>query len=173
MGDHDGRATFRGLFQRSLHYRLALSVKCRGGFVQQKDLGVSDNGTSNCDPLFLSTTHLTTALANQGVKFLRKFLDERERVGFLGRILHLLVSHSFAPPADVLANRCSEEHRLLSHNSNCLSQLADIERSDFLSTNCQSPASNVVKTLNELNNGTFSAATLSNQRRGLAMIDLE
>ena len=59
------------LIQSRLYLSFTLSVQGRCGLIQQEDLGVANQGSSNGDSLFLSATQLGPSLSNQGVKFLQ------------------------------------------------------------------------------------------------------
>lgn len=58
------------LVQCLLHYSFTFIVQGWGGHVQQEDFGVSDQCSSDCNPLLLPTTHLTSTLSNKCIKIL-------------------------------------------------------------------------------------------------------
>jgi hypothetical protein len=58
------------LIQCGLHHSFTFCIQGWGGLVQQKDLGIADQGPGNGDSLFLSPTQLRPSLTNQGVKLL-------------------------------------------------------------------------------------------------------
>ena len=49
VGDDDAGAAFLRLVQSVLHHLLRLRVQRRGGLVQQKDLGLADQGSGDGD----------------------------------------------------------------------------------------------------------------------------
>lgn len=53
-------------------YLLALRVQCRGGLVQEQDLGVADDRPGDGDALLLTARQLRTLGAHVGVVFLRQ-----------------------------------------------------------------------------------------------------
>lgn len=55
VGHHHGGAPHHQLVQSILHHTLALSIQSRGGFVQQQDLWVFQNGAGDGDALLLSS----------------------------------------------------------------------------------------------------------------------
>ena len=63
MRDDQGRAFSHDLGQGCLHVVFTFGIKRTGGFVEQKNLGVFEDGPRNCDPLFLAArqTHATLA----------------------------------------------------------------------------------------------------------------
>ena len=71
VGYDNGRASFPGLIQSLLDYLLTLCVQGRGGFIEEEDLGVTDQSTCNGDPLLLSSTQLGTLDSNVGIVALK------------------------------------------------------------------------------------------------------
>ena len=137
--DHDGRAPLTRLVQRVLHHRLALGVERRRRFVEQKDLGVSNQCARNGDALLLSARQLRTSLANQSFKFLCvckstlkllyinqlsqpsanlwKLLNEVKCVCQLRRLNHIIHTAALAPEHDVLLDGRIEQYGLLTDNT--------------------------------------------------------
>ena len=71
VGNDYGGATFPGLVQSLLDYLLTLRIQGRGGFIEEKDLGVTDQSPSNGNSLLLSSTQLGTLGSNIGIVALR------------------------------------------------------------------------------------------------------
>ena len=71
VGNDNGGATFPGLVQSFLDYLLTLRVQGRGGFIEEKDLGVTDQSPSNGNSLLLSSTQLGALGSNIGIVALR------------------------------------------------------------------------------------------------------
>jgi hypothetical protein len=55
MSNDDGGATLHSILQGHLNLLLRVLIECRGGFIQQKDLRLSDDGSCNGDSLLLSS----------------------------------------------------------------------------------------------------------------------
>lgn len=55
MRHRDGGAALRGLVQGRLHNLLRLRVQRAGGFVEEEDLGVAEQGARDGDTLFLAS----------------------------------------------------------------------------------------------------------------------
>ena len=58
------------LVKCSLNNGLTLSIEGRRGFIQQKDFGVTDESSSNRNPLLLSSTQLSPSVPDQRLKLL-------------------------------------------------------------------------------------------------------
>lgn len=61
---------YQYLVESSLYNSLVGTVQSRCGFIQEKNLRVTQDATSNGDPLFLSSTELCSSLSNWRVVFL-------------------------------------------------------------------------------------------------------
>ena len=71
MSHDNGCPSGPGLVQGRLNDRLALGVQGRGGFVEEQNLRVSNEGPRDGDALLLSAGQLSAAFADQGVVFLK------------------------------------------------------------------------------------------------------
>jgi hypothetical protein len=54
VGDGDGGATLRGGIKGGLHHLLGLGIQGGGGFVEEKDFGVTKESTGDGDTLLLT-----------------------------------------------------------------------------------------------------------------------
>ena len=89
MGDHQGGAVTHQFFQRGLHQRLALRIERRGGFIEQQQRRIAQDGTRDCDALALAAGQRDAALAELRFKSTRQTADEFGGVGKLGGALDL------------------------------------------------------------------------------------
>ena len=85
MRDHDGGAVLAEMLDRFLHLFLGFRVERGGGFVQQHDWCISDQGAGDRDPLALASGQLRTMLADGRVVAERETHDEVVRAGGFGR----------------------------------------------------------------------------------------
>ena len=67
VSNHDGGPTLPGFVQSLLNHLLTLRVQGRGSLVEEEDLGVSDERSSDGYPLFLSSTQLCAFCPNISV----------------------------------------------------------------------------------------------------------
>ena len=66
VGDDQGGAVAHGVFERGLHIALAGGVEGAGGFVEQQQRGVFENGAGDADALALSAAQAHAAFAQIG-----------------------------------------------------------------------------------------------------------
>ena len=76
--DHQRRASLHQGGQGRLHMLFGFAVQGRGGFIQQQDRRIFQQGAGNRQALALATRQTHTILANQGVKAHRHIADEFE-----------------------------------------------------------------------------------------------
>lgn len=62
VGNDEHSATPSGPIQRLLHHSLRLCIQSTGGFIQNQDSGVLDQGAGDGDALFLTTGQSYTSL---------------------------------------------------------------------------------------------------------------
>ena len=84
MGDDDGGAATAEAGERLLHQRLAFGVQRAGGFIEQQDAGVAEQGAGQSDALALATGEALTAGADAGGEAFRQVGDEAGGGGFGG-----------------------------------------------------------------------------------------
>lgn len=70
MGDNDDSKhfLFKQLVESLLHLMFALSIQSASSLVKKQDSRSSDEGTSDCNSLLLTTREAASSLTNQGVK---------------------------------------------------------------------------------------------------------
>src|SRR3989338_9284854 len=111
--DDDRGAAFHEFFECLLDIALGLGVERGGCFVEHDDWGISKECAGKCLALALAAGKFYSALADQGVVFCGKKVDELVAMCELGRVEHLLVSCARSPVTDILHERPVEECRVL------------------------------------------------------------
>ena len=72
VGNGDGGAALHESFECFLHQALALGVECRGGLVEDEEVGVEQQCPSDADALALAAGEEAAALAEGGLVALRE-----------------------------------------------------------------------------------------------------
>mmetsp|Transcript_12195 Transcript_12195/g.20555 ORF Transcript_12195/g.20555 Transcript_12195/m.20555 type:complete len:144 (-) Transcript_12195:1280-1711(-) len=142
---------------------LTFGVQGGGSLIKQEDLGLSDQGPRNGDPLLLTSRELDTSLPHQSVKSLGEkslVLDKSERVRHLAGLLNLPYGNiaMLKAIADVLLDAPREERRLLRHNGDLALEPHGIKSLDFLATEKDLAIVRVVVPLDERDDARLSAA---------------
>ena len=89
VGDGYRRTGLHQTFESILYQSLALRVEGRGGFVEDEDGRVLQDGTGNADALALSAAEASAAVADVRVEALLRCHDEVVGIGNLGRFFNL------------------------------------------------------------------------------------
>ncbi len=103
--------------QRALDFPLGAGVERAGGFVQQQDRRVLEDGAGDGDALLFAAGKLQAALAHHGVIALRQLDDEFVDLGQPRRFLDLGIAGADPAIGDVVADRVVEQHRVLRNDA--------------------------------------------------------
>mmetsp|Transcript_10107 Transcript_10107/g.34914 ORF Transcript_10107/g.34914 Transcript_10107/m.34914 type:complete len:239 (+) Transcript_10107:762-1478(+) len=165
--NHHGRQLGLGNepIQGSLHHGLALVVQRGGGLVQEQDLGLLNQRSSDGDPLLLPTAQQGPALPKLSVVPVWEVHDEVVGVGQrcgLHNALHRTVpGRLFAvivPQSDVVKNGALEQHRLLTNKRHLVVQPPVVELLHVLLVeDCVSNV-RIVEPLDQLDDGGLARA---------------
>ena len=113
VGDDEGGAARHEAVERLLHKVFALGVERRGGFVEDEDVGIGEDGTSYGETLPLSAAEERAPIADKGVVALGLLHDEVVGMSYLGSTNNLLHRSIGEPEGDVVADGVVEEVGLL------------------------------------------------------------
>src|SRR5665647_2492126 len=107
-------ASLHQSFQGGLNLAFRFAVQCGGGFVEDEDGRVLENGACNCDALALASGKFYAALADQRVKSLRHFAYEYHRMGGLCGVNDFCLRHlAHLTVGDIGGNRVIEQYHFL------------------------------------------------------------
>ena len=130
MGHRDDGAAMCQPIQRLLHRLLGFRIECRGGFIEQQDRRIAQEGPRDGESLALAAGKLQPALADQRIIALRQPADEA--IGFrrFRRGPHFRIGRVRTAIADIFHHRALEQlHILRDHgdrrNQAGLGQFAD------------------------------------------------
>ena len=93
--------------------RLGLGVEARGGFVEDEDARIGQDGAGDGESLALAAAEFYAALADDGVVSVGKAFGELIDPGDAAGFENLLLAGKRPGECDVLANRAIEEKRVL------------------------------------------------------------
>ncbi|KAL3661086.1 hypothetical protein V7S43_013695 [Phytophthora oleae] len=162
------------LVQSFLHHLLALRVQGTRGFVQQQDVRVLQDGTSDGDTLLLTTRQLLTLHTDLGIVAVREFGDESVRVGHLGSFLDLfLTGFGSETVGDVLSDSTDEQCGLLTDKTDLTPKPVEVEVTCINAIEQHLTFDGVVKPLNKGYTSTFTAAARSTECNSLSSFDSE
>lgn len=136
VSNGDGSAAGSGAVESVLNNRLRIGVERRRRLVEQQNLRVGDDGTSDSDALLLPAGEEHATFADMGVVALRKRRDETIGVGelggiddsgalFLGRLV--LKAGPDETVRDVAGDGRREKRRLLHDEADLVAKPLDVE----------------------------------------------
>ena len=115
-----------------------------------------DEGTSQCDSLFLTTRKLSSGSTHVSVDRVRQSLDDLGRVGLSKSSEYLLIRGVWVAVEDVLLDTLVEEDWLLSNISDLLSETFEVNASQVLGSNHHIALCRVVVALQQFYGGTLA-----------------
>ena len=143
--DDEHGPTLHEVGERGLDGSFALGIKRGGGFVEDEDRGVLEQGAGDGEALALPAGETCSAFADHRIVALRKTLDEIVRERGLcggGDPLHGDVGLAIG---DVVANGVVEEHRLLRDFADLLAERDESEVADVVVIEKDGAAGDVVE----------------------------
>jgi hypothetical protein len=158
VGDHQGGAALHQPFQRRLHQRLALGVERRGGFVQQQDRRVLQEGAGDGDALALTAGQPQAGLAGAGQIALGQGGDEVVRGGGAPRRPRSSAWGAGAAIGDVGGDGVVEQERLLRHQGDVGAQVVQASARGCRGRSGSRPGGDVIEAGQQAQDGALAAA---------------
>ena len=169
VGDRDHGAPAHQPAERLADRFLGFAVERGGGFVEQQDRRVLQEGARNRDALPLAARQLDAAVADHGGEAFRQGLDEiaarRDR-----RAQHLVVGGVRPAVADIFQDRAMEQRDILRHHRDRLAQALLRDPRDVLAVDGDAALLHVVEPLQQHEQGGLAAAGLADQSDPLARL---
>ena len=115
-----------------LDARLGAGVDAAGGFIQDQDRRVGQDGAGDGQQLALALAEVAGALGEHGLVALGQLADEVIGVGHLGGAGCTSSSRGIQPPvADVLHHRVGEQEGILQHQPQLAAQVVFLDVADI------------------------------------------
>lgn len=135
MGNDKGCAPGEKCLEGLADEGFTFGIEGTGGFVENEEVGLEENGTGDADALTLPTTEESTAVANGGVVGLGELKDEVVGLGNLSRLLDLLPSGMGSAVGDVVPDSIVEKECVLFNNTYVLPERGGTELLDGTAIN--------------------------------------
>ena len=171
MRDHDGGAPLADHSQRTLDGRLGLVVHGAGGLVQDKHLGVFENGACQGQTLALAARELLAPLAQAGGKAQRQLFDEFGGLGGARGLGNGRIADArgvLLAIGNVVRHAGVAQKSVLRHIANGAAQVLQIQRVYGLAVQQNPALLGRVKAQQQLDQGGFSRAGRPYKSRRLA-----
>ena len=158
VGDDEGGAALHEEIEAVLDHGFGLGVEGAGGFVEDEDAGVGEDGAGDGDALALAAGELDAALAYDGVVLLGETLGELVDAGDAAGVHELLFGGVGATEEDVFADGAVEEERLLQDDSQLLAVAAEADGCEVNAVHEDLAAGGGVEAADERDDGGFAGA---------------
>jgi len=89
VGDHQGGAALHDLVQSSLDMPLGLGIEGRGGFVENQQWGILQQGAGNCQALALAARQQYAVLPDLGIQAFGQLANEVHGIGVGGSFFNV------------------------------------------------------------------------------------
>ena len=156
--DGEDGATFHGVFQGRLDGPLGFGVEGGGGFVEDQDGGVPQEGAGDGQSLPLPPGEEGAALGDGGVVALRHGGDEVVGVGGLGGGFDLVAGGFGHAVGDVVGDGVVEEEGVLGDESDALAQAGEGPVAQVLPGDADGAGGGVEEARQEVDEGGFPRA---------------
>ena len=179
VGDYQGGAARHGGFECGLHHALALCVQRAGGFVQQQQGRILQDGARDRNALALAARQAHASLPQKGVVALGQGADELVGKGGFGSGHHFIRAGFRLAVADVFQRAAGENYRVLRHDADAPAQVVQRQRPDVGAVQADGsrvagvPGVRIVKTQQQLEHRALACAAGTDQRDRLARTHLQ
>ena len=150
-------------FQGLLDLGFGLGVYAGGGFVQDKDAGIAEDGPGNGEALAFTTGDADAPLANGGVVAFREVEDKVVGVGGRRRGDDFVHGGFGFAVGDVLGHGAVEEKGVLEDDPDLFSKGLEADVADVVSVDEDRPFLQVVEPADEVDQGGLACAAVSGQ----------
>ena len=171
VGDDDGGLAGEKFVEGLLDLLFALGVEGGGGFVEDQDRSVAEEGAGEGDALFLTAGEAGAFLADDGLVAVVEIDDELVGKGVAGGFFDLLAGGIETANANVLDDGVVEEDRILRDQRDRVVESFLFDLTDVASVDPKSAPLDVVETADEVGEGRFSGATGADEGDDLAAFD--
>lgn len=170
VGDGNGGAGLHEPFERFLHEAFAFGVECRGGFVEDEDGRILEDGAGDGDALALSAGEAAAAVAHLGVVAFLAFHDEVVGIGDFRRFDDLLHRGVFHAEGNVVEETVVEEDGLLVDVANHGAEVGKVDALHVGAVDENLAFGHVVIAGQEVDEGRLARTALPHQCDGLSAL---
>jgi len=173
VGDDECCSALHELCEASLDESFAFGVEVAGGFVEDEDGGVGEDGAGDGDALFLSAGEADAALADEGVVSEVEFGDEAVGVGGLGGVFDVALGGVALGVGDVLGDGAVEEEDILFDDAEESAVGPWVDVAEVVSVEADGALGGVVEASDEVAEGGFAGAAGPDECDGFACGDVD
>ena len=168
MRDHEDGAVFHESVEGGLDEVLGLGIDAGGGFVEEEDGRVLEEGAGDGEALFFAAREFDAALADIGVELLGERFDEGLATGIRESGPELFFGSVAAGEEEVFAHGAVEEEGLLSHVADIFAQGGFVDLGELVPIDEDAALVVVIEARQEVDDGGFASSGGADESDGLA-----
>ena len=146
------------MLQRGLNRALTVRVQRRGGFVQQQQRCVLEQGTGDGDALLLAAGEARPAFAQFAGEAVRQGVEEVGRFGRFRSLADFRIAGLKPAVTDVVGGTGGEDHRGLRHQGQGFAQLGGLQQAQVHAVERDAPRLRVVEAQQHREHGALAGA---------------
>jgi len=171
MGDHNDRPVLHQFFDGVLDQFFRGGVQGTGGFVQNEDGRILQEGAGDGQPLLLPSGKEHAPFPDQSVQLLGHGFDEIPGVGRLQGLDDLLFAGSRQGIGDVVPDRVVEKDRFLGHHPDLAAQGIQGDVAEIFSVDDDLPAGGIVEAQHQRGERRLPAPGRAHQGQDVPFVD--
>jgi len=173
MGDADDGAIFGEVVDGFLDFGFGLGVEGGGGFVEDEDGGVADEGAGDGDALALSAREAEATFAERGVVTVGEGFDEVVGVGFAGGGDDFIAGGAGFSEGNIFSDGGVEEEDVLADEGEMEAEVGEAEGFDGFTVDFDLAEGGVIESEEEVDEGTFSGTAFTSKSEAFTSPELE
>ena len=173
VGDDEGGAVGDEFFKGVLDEHFGVGVDGGGGFVEHEDAGVGEESAGEADELALAEGHLGAAFADLGVVTVLEAFEDFVAAEFLGGGDDLGLGGGGGGVADVVQDGAAEEVVVLRDDAHLFVEGFGGDLVEVVAVEEDAAALGEIEAADEVHDGAFAAAGVTDQGDGLPGLGIE
>ena len=158
VGDDEGGAADHELVEAGLNHGLGLGIERAGGFVEDEDAGLGEQGAGDGEALALAAGELDATLADDGVVGLREAQGELVDAGRGAGADELVFGGIGAGEEDVLTDGAVEEEGVLKDDAELGAIAVEVDCGEVFAVDGDTAGGGVVEGADQADDGGFAGA---------------
>ncbi len=171
VGDDEASAVLHELAERLLNKLFALRIEVAGGFIEDEDFGICEDGACDGESLALPSAEFDTPFTDDGVVAVGESADEFVGVGLNGGLFDFVGIDLTTGVGDILGDCAVKEEDILFDDSQEAAVVVEFNGGQVDSIEEDPTMSRIVKAGDEIAESCFTGAGVADERDGLTVFD--
>ena len=173
LGDDDLRGVGNLMMECGTNQLIGFGVDRGCGIVEDQDFRLFQQRTRNAQTLALAAGNVGTALFDVRIVLIGEFLNEAVSLRKLARVANLFISGVWIAPTQIFGDGSGEEHVLLQHHGNLITQYFQIVITHIHAADLQRTFGHVIQTWHKLHQTGLCGTGAADDADGHAGMNLQ